>query len=955
MNYLDSFQRRHIGPDHGEIQEMLEEMGFSTLEDLINRTIPDHILMKETPELPPAMTESQFLEHTRKLAQMNKVFKTYIGQGYYGTITPSVILRNVFENPSWYTSYTPYQAEISQGRLQALLNFQTAVSDLTGLPLANASLLDESTAAAEAMLMFEAKVNKKRKKNPATKCFVDRQTFVQTIEVLQGRAEPKGIEIVLGDWETFEPSEAYFAAIFSYPDAQGQVNNYSEKVRECHEHGIYVGIIADILSLCLLEAPGVWGADAVVGNTQRLGVPMGAGGPHAGYFATTEKFKRQIPGRIIGVSVDSQGNEALRMALQTREQHIKREKATSNICTAQALLAIMAGFYAVYHGPDGLKHIAETIHEKTSALANALTKIGYKISHNSYFDTVQLVMEDGLADKLEKLALENEINLYRHGNTIQVSIDETTEVDDLVKLILVFAKAVDYSGDVEVKFDGSRSIPEEHKRKTAFLTHPIFNSYHTETEMMRYIKRLEKQDLSLTHSMIPLGSCTMKLNAATELIPVSMPEFSQIHPFAPTEQMEGYLEMINKLETYLSVLTGFEACSLQPNSGAQGEYAGLMTIRAYHNDRGEGERDVVLIPESAHGTNPASAVMSGMKVVVVECDENGNIEVDDLRDKAEKYGENLSALMVTYPSTHGVFETAIIEITEIIHENGGLVYMDGANMNAQLGYSSPGTIGADVCHLNLHKTFAIPHGGGGPGVGPICVNEKLKAYLPGHSVHSTSGEKGILPVAGAPYGSASILLISYAFIRMLGLEGLKKSASVAILNANYIMERLAQAYEILYKGDRGRCAHEVIVDFRPFKQIGINVADAAKRLIDYGFHAPTMSFPVNGTMMIEPTESENKEELDRFCDAMLEIKKEIDEVARGEADPENNVLVNAPHTITQAVADEWQFPYPRSRAIYPLPYLRDGHKFWVNVNRIDNAYGDRNLVCTCPPMSEYVD
>ncbi len=953
MNYLDSFQRRHIGPNETEIQEMLTDMGLSSLDELISETIPDHILMEKEPELPLAMTEYEYLNHIRGLASKNKVYKTYIGQGYYGTITPSVILRNVFENPSWYTQYTPYQAEISQGRLQALLNFQTMVSDLTGLPIANASLLDEGTAAAEAMLMFYPKFNKKRKKNPALKCFVDENTFAQTIAVIKGKAEPQGIEIVVGNWEEFVPTDEYFAALLSYPDAQGKINDYRVMTETCHELGIFVGVIADILSLCLLEAPGEWGADAVVGNTQRLGVPMGAGGPHAAYLATTEAFKRQIPGRIIGVSIDKFGNPALRMALQTREQHIKRERATSNICTAQALLAIMAGFYAVYHGPEGLKHIATEIHEKTQACANAFSSLGYTITHQNYFDTLHLELDEETSVKLMELSQSHGINLYRKGNEIQVSIDETTSREDLKKLLQTFAEAKGKIIDTEITGENRSAIPEAMKRRTAFMTHEVFNSYHTETEMMRYIKRLEKKDLSLTHSMIPLGSCTMKLNAATELIPVSMPEFSQIHPFAPLDQMEGYMEMIHALENYLSELTGFAACSLQPNSGAQGEYTGLMTIRAYHEHHNGGNRDVVLIPQSAHGTNPASAIMSGMKVVVVKCDENGNIDVDDLRANAEKYTDTLAALMVTYPSTHGVFETAITEITDIIHENGGLVYMDGANMNAQLGYASPGSIGADVCHLNLHKTFAIPHGGGGPGVGPICVNEKLKPFLPNHPVHATSGELGIKPVSAAPYGSTSILLISYAFIRMLGLEGLKKVAGVSILNANYIMDRLKNDYQILYQGERGRCAHELIVDIRPFKGVGVQVNDVAKRLIDYGFHAPTMSFPVPGTLMIEPTESESKEELDRFCYAMLSIKKEIEEVATGEADAENNVLRNSPHTIEHAVADEWPFPYSREKAIYPVSYLREGHKFWVQVGRVDDAYGDRNLVCTCPPVREY--
>lgn len=955
MDSFNSFSRRHIGPQQAEIDEMLNYMGFSEINELIDKTYPDHILMDEDPVVPRAMTEQEYLQHVRELAAKNKVFTSYIGQGYYGTITPSVILRNVFENPGWYTQYTPYQAEISQGRLQALLNFQTVVSDLTGLPIANASLLDEGTAAAEAMLMFYDAFNKRRKKNPATKCFVDEHTFIQTIDVLKGRAEPLGIEIVLGSTEEFKASEDFFAVLLSYPNAQGHIKDYRGITDGCHAQGVYVGVIADLMSLCLLEAPGTWGADAVVGNTQRFGVPMGAGGPHAAYFSTTGSFKRQIPGRIIGVTIDAHGNEALRMALQTREQHIKREKATSNICTAQALLAIMAGFYAVYHGAGGLKSIAEEIHFKARALATSLAGLGYKVSHAEYFDTLHLSLDAETTNSLDLLSREYELNLYRKNDEIQISIDETSQIEDLNILVKIFAKAKGINTFPEIVLSRESGIPSSLERTTEYLTHEIFSMYHTETEMMRYIKRLESKDLSLTQSMIPLGSCTMKLNAATELMPVSFPEFSQLHPFAPKDQLQGYAEMIQGLENYLAALTGFAACSVQPNSGAQGEYAGLMTIRAYHKHHKQEHRNIALIPESAHGTNPASAVMSGMKVVVVKCDENGNINVEDLGAKAIEHKDNLAALMVTYPSTHGVFETAINEITAIVHENGGLVYMDGANMNAQLGYSGPASIGADVCHLNLHKTFAIPHGGGGPGVGPICVNEKLKPFLPTHPVHATSGELGIKPVSSAPWGSASILLISYGFIRMLGLEGLKKVSRVAILNANYIMERLGKEYEILYKGDMGRCGHEVIVDFRPFKAIGVEVVDVAKRLMDYGFHAPTMSFPVAGTLMIEPTESENKAELDRFCDAMLAIKKEIDEVARGEADPENNVLKNAPHAIQYAVADEWQYPYSREKAVYPLPYLRKGYKFWVDVGRVNDAYGDRNLVCTCPPMSAYVD
>jgi glycine dehydrogenase len=946
------FSRRHLGIGPNHLPEMLEQFDQSSLDGLMEKVIPDNIKRESPLQVPKAMTEYEFLKHMRAMADKNKLFRSYIGQGYYGTIVPSVIQRNIFENPGWYTQYTPYQAEISQGRLEALLNFQTVIADLTAMPLANASLLDEATAAAEAMTMLYSIRNKKQKKDPITKFFVDRKVFAQTTQVLFTRAEPLDIEVVVGDWKTFEPSEEYFGALVQFPDADGEVHEYQSWIESCKEQQMLIAVAADLMSLTILTPPGEWGADVVVGTSQRFGVPMGAGGPHAAFFATHEAYKRQIPGRIIGVSVDRNGHRALRMALQTREQHIKRDRATSNICTAQALLAIMSGMYAVFHGPEGLEEIAEDIHTKTVRLKKALEQAGQKVLTENTFDTLTLELEEGDKAKLRALAEQSRINFWYYDGGIKMSLDETTMESDLHHIWSVFQKALSLEGELPAKNEVDAS--PQMRRTSSYLEHEVFHLYRSETEVMRYIKRLERKDLSLTHSMISLGSCTMKLNAATQLIPLSWPNFAHIHPFAPIEQREGYMQIINALADYLVDITGFKACSFQPNSGAQGEYAGLLTIRSYHKAHGNHQRNIALIPDSAHGTNPASAVMAGMKVVVVKCDDKGNIDLDDLRAKAQKHSENLAAMMVTYPSTHGVFETEIKEICELVHQHGGLMYMDGANMNAQVGYTSPGHIDADVCHLNLHKTFAIPHGGGGPGMGPICVNEKLAPFLPGH-VYDQQHSLDNGSVAAAPYGSPSILLISYAYIRLLGPEGLKNATSTAILNANYIKKALEEDYSILYTGPNGFCAHEFIVDLRPFKSVGIGAEDVAKRLIDYGFHAPTMSFPVPGTIMIEPTESESKEELDRFIEALKSIKQEIDQVAEGALPEDNNPLVNAPHPIQEITANEWSYPYEREQAAYPLPYLKEGYKFWVTVGRVDNAYGDRNLVCTCPPMELYAD
>ncbi len=945
----DVFERRHIGPGEEETKAMLKALNVNSLDELIEQTVPDSIRLAKPLNLPATLNEQEYLRELKAISGKNQVFRSYIGMGYHGTVTPNVILRNVFQNPGWYTQYTPYQAEIAQGRLESLLNFQTVVCDLTGLPIANASLLDEGTAAAEAMHMFFAEKNKRAKAGEeANIYFVSDKVLPQTIDVLRTRAVPQGIELVVGDWSTFEFTTKTFGVLLQYPDRTGSVDDLRAFVEKAKAHQAYVCVAADLLSLALLKPPGEWGADVVVGNTQRFGVPMGFGGPHAAYFSCSEDFKRQIPGRIIGISVDVNGKQALRMALQTREQHIRREKATSNICTAQALLANMAAMYAVYHGPEGIKGIARRIHEMAAALADAFTKNGFQQTNTHFFDAIRLALPAGQVEQIRTKAEAAGINFFYEGDTVQITIDETVMLNDLHDILGVFGienhtfatpKGAAYPGTLE--------------RESSYLTHPVFNSYHTESEMMRYIKRLENRDLSLTHSMISLGSCTMKLNAAVEMIPVSWELWSNIHPFAPSSQTGGYTQMITELEEYLCEITGFTACSLQPNSGAQGEYAGLMAIRAYHLDRGDTHRDVALIPSSAHGTNPASAVMAGMQVVVVSCDERGNIDVADMKAKAAEYGDRLSCLMVTYPSTHGVFETSIREICEVIHQYGGKVYMDGANMNAQVGLTSPATIGADVCHLNLHKTFAIPHGGGGPGMGPICCNDSLAPYLPKHVLVATGGDKGTTAISAAPWGSASILLISYAYIRLLGAEGVTNATKYAILNANYIKSRLEGAFEVLYSGENGRSAHELILDLRPFKSIAA-AEDVAKRLMDYGFHAPTLSFPVAGTIMIEPTESESKAELDRFCDALLAIRQEIDEIAAGDYSADDNVLHNAPHTIDVITGDNWNHSYSREKAAWPLPYLRNGWKFWATVGRIDQAYGDRNLVCTCPPVEAYV-
>ncbi|HWK06069.1 MAG TPA: aminomethyl-transferring glycine dehydrogenase [Puia sp.] len=959
----NEFAGRHIGPNEQETAQMLKTIGVRSLEELIDRTIPASIRSKAALPIPGALSEHQYLTDLKQVAALNKVCKSYIGQGYYDTIVPSVILRNVFENPGWYTQYTPYQAEISQGRLESLLNFQTMVSDLTGLPLANASLLDEGTAAAEAMTMFFNLKNKDHDHITTPKFFVDTNIFAQTKDILLTRAQPVGIELVEGDFRSATIDASYFGAIVQYPNSDGSIHDYRAFIQKTHAADAYVVMATDLLALTLLTPPGELGADVAVGCSQRFGVPMGFGGPHAAYFTARDDFKRSIPGRIIGVSIDAQGNRALRMALQTREQHIKREKATSNICTAQALLANMSAMYAVYHGPEGLTRIAKRVSLLTRTLSLELEGLGYSNLNEFYFDTIRLKVADPAA--IRKLAEDRGINFrYSDGQYVGMTLDETTTQQDVLNILSVFTEAegievVTATFDVDdVNLD---NIPSVVTRVSEFLTHPVFNTHHSETEMMRYLRSLENKDLSLNTSMISLGSCTMKLNAATELIPVSWPEFSGLHPFAPADQWKGYRRILTELENWLSAITGFAATSLQPNSGAQGEYAGLLTIRAYHAAHKESHRDVMLIPISAHGTNPASAVMAGMKVVVVKSDEDGHIDVTDLKAKAEQYKAQLAGLMVTYPSTHGVFEESIKDICQAIHDNGGLIYMDGANMNAQVGLTSPGLIGADVCHLNLHKTFAIPHGGGGPGMGPICVNEKLKPFLPGHveatsnKLQAVGGEPAVHAVSAAPFGSASILLISYAYIKMLGAQGVTQATKYAILNANYMKAKLEKYYKILYSGSNGTCAHEFIVDLRPFKtSAGIEAEDVAKRLMDYGFHAPTLSFPVPGTIMIEPTESEDKAELDRFCQAMISIHGEISAIEEGKADKTDNALKNAPHTQHVICADEWAHAYPRSQAAFPLPYVRE-NKFWPSIGRVNNTYGDRNLICTCEPVSSYAE
>ena len=951
----DKFISRHIGPRETDIESMLSKIGVSSVDELIDQTIPSDIRAKDSLVLEKSsMTEYEYLSYIKKLASKNKIYKSYIGMGYYNTITPSVILRNIFENPGWYTSYTPYQAEISQGRLEALLNFQTMIMSLTGMEIANSSLLDEATSAAEAIIMMYNKRERSFVKNSGNQIFIDKKIFPQTLDVLLLKAEPLGIEIVIGDYKTFEFTDKVFGTVIQYPNSDGSIENYKEFVEKAHANNSKVTVIADLLSLSVLVPPGEWGADIVCGTTQRFGIPMGYGGPSAGYFATSDKLKRSMPGRIIGVSIDRNGNQALRMALQTREQHIKRERATSNICTAQALLAIMSGMYGVYHGPQGIKDIAHRIHNLAGLLNNGLKAISIKQTNENFFDTLSVRFSNAIAKDVLAEGVKKEINFrFIDDKTIGISIDETTTIDSISEIFEIIAKLnnkefaqINAKGEF-VYFD------EALMRNTPILEEKIFQMYHSETEMMRYIKKLERKDFSLTHSMISLGSCTMKLNPATSLLPLSWPEFGSIHPFVPKDQAEGYKIIISELEEDLSKITGFAAVSMQPNSGAAGEYAGLMVIREYHKSRGEEHRNIVLIPASAHGTNPASAVMAGGKVIVVNCDELGNVDITDLQTKAEEHKDNLHSFMITYPSTHGVFEVEIRKMMDIIHNNGGQVYMDGANMNAQVGLTSPGLIGADVCHLNLHKTFAIPHGGGGPGVGPIGVAEHLMQFLPSHAVVKTGGKNGIKAISAAPYGSAFVLPITHAYIKMLGGDGLTESTRMAILNANYLAELIKENYNILYTGANGRVGHEMIVDCRHFRQdYGIETVDVAKRLMDYGFHAPTLSFPVHETLMVEPTESESKEELDRFAEALASIMEEVMEIKSGNADANDNLLKNAPHTSVECTNDNWDHSYSRLRAAYPLDWSTF-NKFWPSIGRVDEGFGDRNLVCTCAPISEY--
>ncbi|QIL76207.1 aminomethyl-transferring glycine dehydrogenase [Hymenobacter sp. HDW8] len=950
----DVFVDRHNGPDEVAVAQMLRTIGVESLDQLIDETVPAAIRLPRPLNLPAALTERAFLAKFKQIAGQNKIYKNYIGLGYHDTQLPPVIQRNILENPGWYTAYTPYQAEIAQGRLEALLNYQTMIIDLTGLEIANASLLDEGTAAAEAMNMFHSQTKKKN----TTKFFVSELVLPQTIDVLRTRATPLNIELVIGDHRTADLSdEALFGAMLQYPAADGQVFDYTDFITQAHASGLFVTVAADLMALTLLKSPGEMGADVCVGNSQRFGVPMGYGGPHAGFFATKDQFKRVIPGRLIGQSIDAAGNKALRMALQTREQHIRREKATSNICTAQVLLSVLAGMYAVYHGPERIRQFATNIHALTQTLEKALTALGVEQSNEFYFDALNLRLESQELQQAVKREAEAAGLNFRYFDEVRVgiSLHQNTEASDVADIVSVFAKVLGKeAGSIEMPADVELTWPEGLVRTSDYLTHPIFNTHHSEHEMLRYMKQLENKDLSLAHSMIPLGSCTMKLNATAEMIPVTWPEIGSLHPFAPREQAQGYKQIFEELEAWLCEVTGFAAVSLQPNSGAQGEYAGLLVIRAYHEGRGEGHRNIALIPASAHGTNPASAVMAGMQVVVVKSDDHGSIDVADLKQKAEQHAANLSCLMVTYPSTHGVYEETIIDICRTIHQHGGRVYMDGANMNAQVGLTSPATIGADVCHLNLHKTFCIPHGGGGPGVGPIGVVADLAPYLPGHVVIEVGHEKATGAVSSAPWGSASILPISYAYISMMGGEGLTQATRIAILNANYIKARLEEHYPVLYVGEKGRCAHEMILECRHFKKAGIEVEDIAKRLMDYGYHAPTVSFPVAGTLMVEPTESESKEELDRFCDAMIKIRHEIRAVEEGRADAKDNLLKHAPHTAATIMANEWTRPYTREQAAYPIEYVRAA-KFWPAVSRIDSAFGDRNLICACTPIEEYVD
>tara|TARA_B100000214_G_scaffold56448_1_gene36231 strand:+ start:15247 stop:18135 length:2889 start_codon:yes stop_codon:yes gene_type:complete len=955
-----NFSDRHIGPKNNDVNEMLNSIGISSLQELIDQIIPKKIRLKKQMNLPEPLSESRFIEHIKGIAQKNKNYRSYIGMGYFNTILPGVIQRNILENPGWYTAYTPYQAEISQGRLEALLNFQTMVIELTGMHLANASLLDEGTAAAEAMSMLFNVRSRTQKKANVVKFFVSDLCYPQSIEIIKTRATPLGIELVIGSHNEIVLDDSFFGCILQYPGKYGSVIDFSDFVKEAKKYDLGIVVAADLLSLTMLTPPGEWGADIVVGTTQRFGIPMGYGGPHAAYFATFEKYKRNIPGRIIGISEDLDGNRALRMALQTREQHIKRENATSNICTAQVLLAVMAGMYAVYHGRKGLRRISKKIHSLTATLAEGLTQLGYHQLNEVYFDTLKIGIGNVSIENIKTYAEDAKINLnYIDEKFLSISIDEKDDLKNVNDILEVFAKSCNHSDSVDLinevlsgdYMNANAKIPEVLYRKSSFMENEVFNKYHSETDMMRYIKSLENKDLSLTHSMIPLGSCTMKLNAASALFPLSWLEFSNLHPFAPAHQARGYHIMFHELEEMLCEITGFSAMSLQPNSGAQGEFAGLMVISSYHKSRGDNHRNICLIPSSAHGTNPASAVMAGMRVVVIPCDENGNIDVDTLKEKAIEYSDNLSCLMITYPSTHGVYEQRIMEITKIIHSHGGQVYMDGANMNAQVGITNPAIIGADVCHLNLHKTFAIPHGGGGPGVGPIGVAKHLKSFLPNNPLIKMGGNKG-MSISSAPWGSALVLTISYAFIKMLGNSGLTESTKMAILNANYIKEKLSNYFEILYSGKNNRVAHEMIVDLRMFKKNGIEVIDIAKRLMDYGFHAPTISFPVPGTLMIEPTESESKSELDKFCDAMISIKSEIDEILTGKVKIEESVLRNAPHTMKLLVSDDWNLNYTREKAAFPLKWVKE-RKFFPTVRRVNDAYGDRNLICSCAPVSDY--
>ena len=946
MNF-NEFSKRHIGIEENDLPKMLKTIGAESIDELISQVVPEKIRLPKPLDLPEALTEQEYMAHIKEVAQKNMQFDNYIGLGYYGTATPSVVLRNIYENPVWYTSYTPYQAEISQGRLEALLNFQTMVCDLTNLPLSNCSLLDEATAAAEAMTMMAGLRSKEQVKEGVNTLFVDKNIFPQTLAVLNTRSVPQGIRLLVGDWKTFDFSEKVFGAIVQYPNSDGKIDNYAEFVEKCHANGAKIAVCADIMSLVLLTAPGDWGADICFGTTQRFGVPMNYGGPSAAYMACKDEFKRNIPGRIIGVSKDANEKPALRLALQTREQHIKRDKATSNICTAQALLATMAGFYAAYHGNEGLRDIAMNIHVKACFVKQELQKAGYKELNGEFFDTLKIEMAEGVDRETLRKNLEAEwinVRYFEEKNIIGISIDETSSMENLALLIAIMAKTAGKEFGEKIEEVTSICIPTEVLRKDTPLKHDVFEKYHSETEMMRYMKRLERKDISLAHSMISLGSCTMKLNAASEMLPLSWSEFTNMHPFAPMWQAEGYQEIIKSMEQYLATITGFAATTLMPNSGAAGEYSGLITIRSYQKAQGEGHRNIVLIPTSAHGTNPASASQAGLSIVEVKSDENGNIDVADLRAKAEANRDNLSALMITYPSTYGIFEQEILEIVKIVHDNGGQVYMDGANMNAQVGLTSPGFIGADVCHLNLHKTFAIPHGGGGPGVGPICVAAHLKDYLPQHSFLVENPKT--TAVSSSPWGSAGILPITYGYIRMMGADGLELATKTAILNANYLCKKLENTYGIHYTGVTGRVGHEMILDCHQFKKSGITETDVAKRLMDFGFHAPTLSFPVHGTLMVEPTESESLEELDRFVEALSIIRSEIEEVEQGKADPKNNVLVNAPHPDYAVATDNWNRPYSRDKASFPAEWVKE-NKFWLTVARVDNAFGDRNLFCTC--------